>query len=433
MVHMAENAARNDSMPKVNWRLFYTSWGGWTLDGFTAFIYAFVNVVTTEYLLKATGISLSYKDFFLEAFFAVFLLGWGASVVFGPLSDKYGRIKTLAISVTLFAVGSILSGIATNAYEFMVFRFIVGLGIGSVWFTGGNAVAEAFPENRRVMGAGMFHTGYYFGFFFAAIAYLVLFPYIGFRGLLMLGALPVVFVAYIGFTTREPERWEKVQKTTKITAKKSFLSAFSKEYVTTTVAGSLVLIAVIVGLYGGTVYVPDVTTNIISKIPHFAYPTIDIVAAAGAEVSLFTVIGCLIMPLLAERIGRRNTELIFLALMAVSVFLIYDVVYYSNSLLEMFLAIPFLGLGGADFAVFTLWLPELYPTEFRGSGFAFVTSIGRFFAAAVIFGIGALALAVGFGHAVAYTAIGFVVVMPLVFLMKETKGKGLKEDLDIEK
>ncbi len=430
---MAENAARNDSMPKVNWRLFYTSWGGWTLDGFTAFIYAFVNVVTTEYLLKATGISLSYKDFFLEAFFAVFLLGWGASVVFGPLSDKYGRIKTLAISVTLFAVGSILSGIATNAYEFMVFRFIVGLGIGSVWFTGGNAVAEAFPENRRVMGAGMFHTGYYFGFFFAAIAYLVLFPYIGFRGLLMLGALPVVFVAYIGFTTREPERWEKVQKTTKITAKKSFLSAFSKEYVTTTVAGSLVLIAVIVGLYGGTVYVPDVTTNIISKIPHFAYPTIDIVAAAGAEVSLFTVIGCLIMPLLAERIGRRNTELIFLALMAVSVFLIYDVVYYSNSLLEMFLAIPFLGLGGADFAVFTLWLPELYPTEFRGSGFAFVTSIGRFFAAAVIFGIGALALAVGFGHAVAYTAIGFVVVMPLVFLMKETKGKGLKEDLDIEK
>lgn len=390
-------------------------------------------MVATEYLLKATGIRLSYKDFFLEAFFAVFLLGRGASVVFGPLSDKYGRIKTLAISVTLFAVGSILSGIATNAYEFMVFRFIVGLGIGSVWFTGGNAVAEAFPENRRVMGAGMFHTGYYFGFFFAAIAYLVLFPYIGFRGLLMLGALPVVFVAYIGFTTKEPERWEKVQKTTKITAKKSFLSAFSKEYVKTTVAGSLVLIAVIVGLYGGTVYVPDVTTNIISKIPHFAFPTIDIVAAAGAEVSLFTVIGCLIMPLLAERIGRRNTELIFLALMAVSVFLIYDVVYYSDSLLEMFLAIPFLGLGGADFAVFTLWLPELYPTEFRGSGFAFVTSIGRFFAAAVIFGIGALALAVGFGHAVAYTAIGFVVVMPLVFLMKETKGKGLKEDLDIEK
>ena len=430
---MTETATKNELVPKVNWRLFYTSWGGWTLDGFTAFIYAFVNVVTTKYLLKSTGISLSYTTFFLEAFFAVFLLGWGASVVFGPLSDKYGRIKTLAISVILFAVGSILSGIATNAYEFMVFRFIVGLGIGSVWFTGGNAVAEAFPEKRRVMGAGMFHTGYYFGFFFAAIAYLVLFPYLGFRGLLMLGALPVIFVAYIGFTTKEPERWEKVQKTTKISAKKALSSAFSKDYFKTTVAGSLVLIAVIVGLYGGTVYVPDVTTNIISKIPNFAYPTIDIVAAAGAEVSLFTVIGCLIMPVLAEKIGRRNTELIFLALMAVSVFLIYDVVYYSNSLLELFLVVPFLGLGGADFAVFTLWLPELYPTEFRGSGFAFVTSMGRFFAAAVIFGIGALTLAVGFGHAVAYTAIGFIVVMPLVFLMKETKGKGLMEDLDIEK
>ncbi len=429
---MAETIPAKIPLKGVNWKIFYTSWGGWTLDGFTAFIYAFVNVVTTEYLLKATGISLSYKDFFLEAFFAVFLLGWGASVIFGPLSDKYGRVKTLAISVILFAVGSILSGIATNAYEFMIFRFIVGLGIGSVWFTGGNAVAEAFPENRRVMGAGMFHTGYYFGFFFAAIAYLVLFPYIGFRGLLMLGALPVVFVAYLGFRTSEPERWEKVQKTTEISARKSFISAFGKEYRRTTIAGSIVLIAVIVGLYGGTVYVPDVTTNIISRLPHLAYPTIDLVAAAGAEVSLFTVIGCLIMPFLAEKLGRRATEIIFLVLMAISVFLIYDVVYYTGSLLELFLAIPLLGLGGADFAVFTLWLPELYPTEFRGSGFAFVTSMGRFFAAAVIFGIGALALEVGFGHAVAYTAIGFIIVIPLVFLMKETRGKGLKEDVKME-
>ncbi|MEM3828845.1 MAG: MFS transporter [Conexivisphaerales archaeon] len=421
------------SGPRVNWRLFYTSWGGWTLDGFTAFIYAFVNVVTTEYLLKASGISLTYKSFFLEAFFAAFLLGWGTSVIFGPLSDKYGRIKILALSIVLFAIGSILSGIATNAYEFMVFRFIVGLGIGSVWFTGANAVAEAFPENKRVMGAGLFHTGYYFGFFFAAIAYLVLFPYIGFRGLLMLGALPVVFVAYIGFRTKEPERWEKVKKSTEISTKKSFMSAFSKGYLRTTIAGSIVLIAVITGLYGGTVYVPVVTTNIISKISHFGYPTIYVVAAAGAEVSLFTVIGCLIMPFLSEKIGRRYTEVLFLILMAISISLIYDVIYYSNSLLELFVAIPFLGLGGADFAVFTLWLPELYPTEFRGSGFAFVTSVGRFFAAAVIFGIGALALAVGFGHAVAYTAIGFIVVIPLVFLLKETKGKGLHEDLAVAK
>ena len=102
---MTETIPARSSWKGVNWKIFYTSWGGWTLDGFTAFIYAFVNVVTTEYLLKATGISLSYKNFFLEAFFAVFLLGWGASVIFGPLSDKYGRVKTLAISVILFAVG----------------------------------------------------------------------------------------------------------------------------------------------------------------------------------------------------------------------------------------------------------------------------------------------------------------------------------------
>ena len=428
---MAEVASVSKSSWKsVNWKIFYTSWGGWTLDGFTAFIYAFVNVATTDYLLKASGISSSLSGFFLEAFFAIFLVGWGASVIFGPLSDKYGRIKILTLSIVLFAIGSILSGIATNAYEFMVFRFIVGLGIGSVWFTGGNAIAEAFPEDKRVIGAGLFHTGYYFGFFFAAIAYLVLFPYIGFRGLLMLGALPVVFVGYLGLRTKEPVKWENTKKKVEITAKKSFLSAFEKEYRRTTVAASIVLIAVIVGLYGGTVYIPKLTEVIIARLSSFSYPTIDIVALAGTEVSIFTIIGCIIMPFMAEKIGRRNTEIIFLVLMAISMFLLYDFIYYGNSLLEMFLVIPLIGLGGADFAVFTLWIPELYPTEFRGSGFAFVTSIGRFFAAAVIFVIGALTLVVGFGHAVAYTAIGFIVVIPLVFLVKETTNKGLKEDIN---
>ena len=416
---------------QLNWSSFYAAWGGWVLDGFTTFVYAFIDLAATRYLLPASGISLSLTSFFLSAFFAVFLIGWGTSFIFGPLGDKYGRMKILSLSIILFAVGSILSGLSTNAYEFMVFRFMTGLGIGAEWFSGGTTVAEVFPEDRRVMGAGLFHTGFYFGFMLAAVAELVLEPFIGFRGMLILGGLPVIFLVYVRYRAKEPEKWEKVKKVSnnEISAKESFYSIFKKGYANVTIVASLVMAAVILGLYSGTVYVPVVIEDITAKIAILKYPVVYYVAAGGAEVSAFTIIGCILMPFLAEKLGRRITLIIFLILMTVSVVLIYDIIFYTNSLLYLYLTIPILGLGGADFAVFTLWSPELYPTEFRNSGFAAITTFARYFAAALIFLIGYLALLVGFGHAVAYTAIGFVVVMPFVFLIKETKGQKLPEKI----
>lgn len=429
----AVSKAKNLKTPwkDVKWSSFYAAWGGWVLDGFTTFVYAFIALAAVDYLLPASGISLSLTSFYLPAFFAVFLIGWGTSFVFGPLGDKYGRIKILSISIILFAAGSVLSGLSTNAYEFMFFRFLTGLGIGAEWFTGGTTVAEVFPEDRRVMGAGLFHTGFYFGFLFAALAELVLEPLIGFRGMLILGGLPVFFIVYVRYRTKEPEKWERAKKISNdtITAKESFFSIFRKGYARSTIIASLVMSAVILGLYSGTVYVPTIIEDITKNIALLKYPVVYYVAAGGAEVSTFTIIGCLLMPFLAEKLGRRVTLVIFLILMTVSVVLIYDIIFYMNSLLYLFLVIPILGLGGADFAVFTLWSPELYPTEFRNSGFAAITTFARYFAAALIFIIGYLALFVGFGHAVAYTAIGFVIVMPLVFLIRETKGQNLPEKL----
>ncbi len=415
----------------VNWPVFYAAWGGWVLDGFTTFVYAFIDLAATRYLLPASGISLSLTSFYLSAFFAVFLIGWGTSFIFGPLGDKYGRIKILTISIILFALGSFLSGLSTNAYEFMVFRFITGLGIGAEWFVGGTSVAEVFPEDRRVMGAGLFHSGFYFGFLFAALAELLLEPFIGFRGMLMLGGLPVVFIVYIRYKTKEPEKWEKVKKIegNKLKARSSFISIFKKGYARSTIVASLVMAAVILGLYSGTVYVPVVVEDIIASFVTFKYPVVDFVAAGGSETAVFTILGCILMPFLAEKIGRRFTLIFFLFLMAISVFFIYDIIFYLDNLYYLFIALPFLGLGGADFAVFTLWSPELYPTEFRSSGFGAITTFARYFAAGLIFLIGYISLLVGFGHAVAYTAIGFIIVMPLIFLIKETQGKGLPEKM----
>jgi MFS family permease len=146
--------------------------------------------------------------------------------------------------------------------------------------------------------------------------------------------------------------------------------------------------------------------------------------------SLGTILGCLAVAPLAERIGRRATLAVYFALMAVSIAFGFGYVFYlETNALPWFICVLFiLGLGGANFAVYTLWLPEQYPTACRASAFAFATSAGRFVAAGVTFLVGA---AVGryhtIGTPVAWTAAAFVIGLLLLPAGEETKGIPLPE------
>src|SRR2546430_14728050 len=96
-------------------------------------------------------------------------------------------------------------------------------------------------------------------------------------------------------------------------------------------------------------------------------------------VSFATILGCLAMPRLAEKLGRRGALAFFFALMAAFIALTFGKVFYlgAPALPWFFVCLFFLGFGGANFAVYTLWLPEQYPTECRASAFAFSTSFAR--------------------------------------------------------
>jgi MFS family permease len=424
-----EKTATKTPWRTLNWSGFFASWGGWLFDGFDASLYAFVALEATRALLPATGIPLGLTSFYIALFFAAFLIGWGSSFVFGPLSDRYGRFRMLAISILTYAVGTLLSGLATNAYDFMFFRFISGLGIGAEWFIGGTGVSEIWPEDRRVMGAGLFHSGFYFGFFFAAAAGLFAYPIVGWRGMFWLGIIPAFYIFYIRRTTKEPKKWVNVKEKLgkELRAFHSFRITFSKEYRKATVVGCIVMCAVILGLWAGTVYAPTAVANVAQANGLATAAAVRLGALGGVVIAIMTIIGCIAMPVMAEKIGRRNTLVVFLVSMFISVLGLYQFLYYFNNLFYIFAMFILLGFGGADFSVFSLWLPELYPTEARTSGFGVVSTFGRYFAAAFNFFMGFLILAYGFGHGIAVTSVAFLVVIPLVYLIRETKGKGMTE------
>src|SRR5947208_2236236 len=136
-----------------------------------SFIYALVLAPAMIELLPKSGIPATPGNvgYYGSVLLALFLVGWGLSMVWGPIADRFGRVRTLTLTILCYSVFTFLGAVATSIWQLALFRLLAGVGIGGEWSMGGTFVAEEWPEDRRKMGAGYLHTGYYFGFFLVAI------------------------------------------------------------------------------------------------------------------------------------------------------------------------------------------------------------------------------------------------------------------------
>lgn len=413
-------------------RGFWAAWGGWTLDGMDSFIYALVLVPALRELLPRSGIAATTANIGLYGglLFALFLVGWGLSLVWGPIADRFGRVRTLILTILFFSLFTLFSAAATTVWTLAAFRLLAGVGIGGEWSMGGTFVAEEWPEDRRKMGAGMMHTGYYFGFFLAALANYFVGNHFGWRAMFILGGTPAILVAFIYYGVREPVRWQnkRGQIEQNWGAKRSFLYLFSPEYCRRTILNSTYMLISIIGLWAGSVYVPASVTFLASREGISTFQGARLASYATMILSIGTILGCLMAPVLAERIGRLRTLAFYFAIMLLFISGSFGYVFYlkQNPLPWFLICLFFLGIGGANFAVYTFWVPEQYRTECRASAFAFSTSVGRFVGAGITFLVGAgVRHFQTIGIPVALTAVAFAVGLLLIPYGEETKGKSL--------
>ena len=429
---MAADVAVSRTKTKLNANQikgFWAAWGGWTLDGMDAFIYALVLVPALTELLPASGIAVTPGNigYYGSLLQALFLLGWGASMVWGPIADRFGRVKALMATILFYSVFTFMCGIVTNIWQLAVLRVLCGIGLGGEQPMGGTFVAEEWPEDRRKMGAGYMHTGYYFGFFLAAIANYFIGANFGWRWMFVLGGAPALLVGWIQSGVHEPEAWKQRVAVEKPKMSQAFNALFAGAYKRKTIVNSMLFLVSIIGLWSGSIYVPTAVTQIAVR-EGYAGPEAARLASYGAMVlSIGTIIGCLLAPWMAEALGRRKAMATYFAFLGGSVAIAFGYVFYLPvALTAFFILIFFLGIGGANFALYTLWLPEQYPTTSRASGIAFVSSIGRFAGVAMVFLVGAGIRSYGsLGIPVAVTALAFVVGILLLPFAEETRGKPL--------
>ncbi|HEY7292311.1 MAG TPA: MFS transporter [Vicinamibacterales bacterium] len=421
-------ASARTSLTTNQIRGFWAAWGGWALDGMDSFIYSLVLVPALTELLPRSGIQATGGNigFYGSVLFALFLIGWGLSMLWGPMADRFGRVRTLMLTILCYSIFTFMCALSRNVWELAAFRVLAGIGIGGEWSMGGTFVAEEWPEDRRKTGAGYMHTGYYFGFFLAAIANYFVGARYGWRAMFILGGVPALLVTLIRYGVHESKNWE--QKT-RPAMKAAFSKLFSSTYATRTWLNSLYLLVSIVGLWAGSVYVPASVTQIAAREGRAAAEAARLASYGTMLLSVGTILGCIVLPPIAEALGRRVTLGLYFVVMFFSIAVGFGYVFYLPQALTPFMVVLFfLGVGGANFAMYTLWLPEQYGTDCRASAFAFATSVGRFAGAGITFLVGAgVQYFQTLGTPVALTSIAFLVGLAALPFGHETRGQALPD------
>jgi MFS transporter, SHS family, lactate transporter len=175
---------------------------GWTLDAFDFFVVVFL----FDTLAHQFGVPKKSIVFTVTATLAMRPLG---ALIFGLLSDRYGRRIPLMINVIYFSVIELLCGFAPNYTFFLIMRALFGIGMGGEWGVGASLVMEAAPVRWRGILSGILQSGYTFGYLLAAVAARFLLPAFGWRAMFWAGAAPALLALYIRTKVPESAAWKQ--------------------------------------------------------------------------------------------------------------------------------------------------------------------------------------------------------------------------------
>lgn len=409
-------------------RIFWATWFGWMLDGFDSAVYGYVLVGALTELLPASGIEASRGNIGIYGgmLFSIFMLGWASSMIWGYAADRFGRVQIMCWTVLVYSVFTALCGLSTGIISFAVFRFIAGFGIGGEWAAGTPLLHESVPEEKRVKLTGWLHTATPTGLFLAALVTLVAGSALGWRGMFFLGILPALLIAYLRISIPEPKR-----KSARDLPKPSFTALFGKDHARTTWAAAALLSCIIFGLWSSNYWAPTAIITKLTAAGSTPAAAQQMGAISGLITNVGTLIGCLVVPWITMRFAsRRRTAVLFFLGALVSVVVSYQIALAWLDSLTLFLVLlPILGFfTNGVFGLFTIWLPEMFPSTLRGAGSGFAFSFGRILGAAGPTLIGALSAATGsYPLAISLLSAIYIVGLPFIALAPETANRPLVE------
>src|SRR6267154_5489307 len=187
---------------KDQWYAWWAAWLGWTLDAFDFTVFLLImKPIADEF-----GVPVSEVAWILALTLWMRLLG---AVGSGWLADRVGRKTPLMISIFWYSICNFIAGFSPTLLFLLVFRTLLGIGMGAEWPAGAALAMEQWPIRSRGFMSGVLQGSWGIGFLLSSAAYGLLYTSIGWRGLLWLGILPALTVVYVRYFVKEPPVWSE--------------------------------------------------------------------------------------------------------------------------------------------------------------------------------------------------------------------------------
>lgn len=437
------------ALSSYHWFIFIVVALGWLFDCLDQQLFTLSRMQAMKALLPAD------KDPVLWGSYAtsIFLAGWATGgLVFGVLGDRIGRAKTMMVTILIYSLCTGLSAISTSFWDFAFYRFLTGLGVGGEFAVGVALIAEVLPDRARPGALGALQALSAMGNMSAALIGMGMaqLESIGaislgnsWRWMFVIGSIPAALALVIRMRVKEPQRWQQLKDSGKLSKHGAF--TYTELFSTSrwrhnAIIGMLLVCSGVIGLWGIGFFTPELVRTVLTKtyLSHgMSAEQIGPLVDKWASWSLMTLqlgafCGMLAASWVAEKLGRKAAFAIAFTTSMIATACAFQ--FYTDAS-QTFWLIPIMGFFQPSvFAVYAIYLPELFPTHLRSTGTSFCYNVGRFLAAGGVPLLGLLKTEI-YGHfaepmrpaALTMCAVFFLGLIVLPFA-PETKGKPLPED-----
>jgi MFS family permease len=436
-------------LTREHWFVFSVASLAWLFDCLDQQIFNLARDGAMEALIPNKKLATEYGPYTTS----IFLVGWAiGGLIFGALGDKYGRAKMLTWTILLYSLSTGLSAFSTGFFDFCVYRFITGLGVGGVFGLAVALVADTVPDRSRAPALGLLQSLSTWGNLAAgligiglsalAAQHLLPFGLAHWQAMFLIGALPAFLCVLVMRQLQEPPKW--VEATAAGEKRGIKFGSYARllrhpKWSKHAWLGLIACSAGIVGLWGIGNFHPKIVGDIVEK-------TFAALQLSPAEIAdkkshwrsvglllqnLGGFIGMLSLAKLAQIWGRRPAFALALLLSFLSTLLVFK---FMRQLSDLYWMLPIMGFGQLSvFGVYAIYLPELFPTSLRSTGTSFCYNVGRFLAATAPFTISQITKRLGgdiegFRTAGMWVSLVLLIGLAVLPFLPETKDQPLPEE-----
>ena len=404
---------------KDQWYAWWAAWLGWTLDAFDFTVFLLIMVP----IAQEFDVPLAAVAFVLTITLWMRLVG---AVGAGWLADRIGRKTPLMISIAWYSLSNFIAGFSPTLWFLLLFRALLGIGMGAEWPVGAALVMESWPVRSRGLMSGVLQASGNLGFLLSSIVYGLFYDYIGWRGMLWLGILPAFAIIYIRIYVKESAVWvenRRRQRAEQREMRTPLLALFKRGILGNTLGACWFMAAAFITYY-------SINSLFAAHLQSDLHMSTAMIATPIAIANLLAFVSSATCGWFSDRIGRR-WAMIIPALFVIPLAPFY---LFSSDLAVIAVAFALQGLAGSGgmFGQVPSSLNERFPTEVRATAAAFCYHLGTIFGGLVPPVVTYFALNCDVGFSVPMLVgcvIGGGSWCLALFLGPETKGKEMVPDL----